>query len=202
MAIPKFDKDLNFVSKMEDQPTGTTQEIKGTFDKAGNEIQKYINNTLIEDLEDFKEECSENIDRAVASIDNKIDAKINPLKADMEEFKADVNGQLSEMNTKINNISISDSLVTTTHDQKLSTEWQYGGDTKSPTLTKAGYKPLGVVGAYISSTNGYSWSLNEISPTALNNGSCTIRIYGNAQPNAGNIHYECNVRYYVLWVKI
>ena len=55
MAIKKLTDDLNIIQKLDDEPNDvgglTAQELKITFDKAGNTIQKYINETLIPDLE-------------------------------------------------------------------------------------------------------------------------------------------------------
>lgn len=55
MAIEKLTADLNIIQKLDDEPNDvgglTAQELKTTFDKAGNTIQQYINGTLIPALE-------------------------------------------------------------------------------------------------------------------------------------------------------
>lgn len=51
MALPKFEKDIGYVSKLDDQPNDvgglSADELKGVFDKAALELQDYINNTLV-----------------------------------------------------------------------------------------------------------------------------------------------------------
>lgn len=55
MAIEKLTADLNIIQKLDDEPNDvgglTAQELKTTFDQAGNTIQKYLNETLIPALE-------------------------------------------------------------------------------------------------------------------------------------------------------
>lgn len=55
MAIPKFSDDLNIIGLLSDFPGSqdglTPQEFKSKFDKAGLELQRYINNTLIPAIE-------------------------------------------------------------------------------------------------------------------------------------------------------
>ncbi len=55
MAIEKLTADLNIIQKLDDEPNDvgglTAQELKTTFDQAGNTIQEYINKTLIPALE-------------------------------------------------------------------------------------------------------------------------------------------------------
>ena len=51
MALPKFEKDIAFVSKLDDYPNDvgglSAEELKAVFDQAGQEIQQYINEILI-----------------------------------------------------------------------------------------------------------------------------------------------------------
>lgn len=55
MAIEKLTADLNIIQKLDDEPNDvgglTAQELKTTFDQAGNTIQEYLNETLIPELE-------------------------------------------------------------------------------------------------------------------------------------------------------
>lgn len=52
MAIRNLTADLNNVSKLADQPVENAEELKETFDEAGNQIKAYINDILIPDLID------------------------------------------------------------------------------------------------------------------------------------------------------
>ena len=53
MALPKFEKDISYISKLADQPNDTAggelsaAQLKARFDAAGNDIKEYINTVLI-----------------------------------------------------------------------------------------------------------------------------------------------------------
>ena len=55
MSIRQFNEDMNIIQKLDDEPNDvgglTAQQLKETFDKAGNAVKTYINDTLIPDLE-------------------------------------------------------------------------------------------------------------------------------------------------------
>lgn len=53
MAIPKFEKDISYISKLADQPNDTAgnplsaAQLKDRFDAAGNDIKAFINDELV-----------------------------------------------------------------------------------------------------------------------------------------------------------
>ena len=51
MALPKFEKDIAYISKLDDEPNDvgglSADELKARFDQAGQDIQAYINEELI-----------------------------------------------------------------------------------------------------------------------------------------------------------
>ncbi len=55
MALPKFENDIAYVSKLDDEPNDvgglSADELKAVFDKAGLELQEYINEELIPRVE-------------------------------------------------------------------------------------------------------------------------------------------------------
>lgn len=54
MALSKFEEDMSIIGKLDDEPNDvgglTAAELKAKFDEAGEEIKKYINETLIPEL--------------------------------------------------------------------------------------------------------------------------------------------------------
>lgn len=56
MALTKLTTNLNNIQALHDRPNVTdgltADELKERFDRAGNEIKSYINNTLTEELDD------------------------------------------------------------------------------------------------------------------------------------------------------
>ena len=80
MAIKQLTDDLNIIQKLDDEPNDvgglTAQELKTAFDKAGNTIQKYINETLIPELE------TAGVEQAVLLPENAAGFKYMRLNAD------------------------------------------------------------------------------------------------------------------------
>ena len=64
MALPKFEKDISIISKLSDQPNDTAgsalsaADLKAKFDEGGNELKKFINETLIPYLEGIEAAAS------------------------------------------------------------------------------------------------------------------------------------------------
>lgn len=50
MSLTKLTENLNNVSNLSDKPSLQADELKAVFDKAGNTIKDYINETLTEDI--------------------------------------------------------------------------------------------------------------------------------------------------------
>ena len=56
MALTKFTKDMNYISSLSDRPNETdgltSNELKERFDRAGREIKDFLNNSLIDELDE------------------------------------------------------------------------------------------------------------------------------------------------------
>ena len=52
MSLTRLTTNLNNLSSLADQPTEAASELKAVFDKAGNDIKSYINNTLLPEIEE------------------------------------------------------------------------------------------------------------------------------------------------------
>ena len=51
MSLTKFIGNTNNVQSLPDRPTETASQLKAIFDKTGDDIKKYINNTLTSELD-------------------------------------------------------------------------------------------------------------------------------------------------------
>ena len=91
MNLTKMTEDLNFISGLADQPTSTSSELKGMFDKAGNTIKDFINNTLITDIQSG---VNDDINSAKKTILNAVDDSL-------EELETTINEQITEKLEKI-----------------------------------------------------------------------------------------------------
>lgn len=61
MEIRKLNTDIAYVSKLDDYPNDvggmSSDELKATFDKAGQDIQRYINDELVPDIKSYVSEA-------------------------------------------------------------------------------------------------------------------------------------------------
>jgi hypothetical protein len=88
MALPKLEKDIEYISKLPDQPNDvgglSAAELKAEFDKAGLDIQGYINDELIPQIESDIEAAALGVGGGGAIASDKISnaAVTNPKIAD------------------------------------------------------------------------------------------------------------------------
>ena len=67
MSIQKLTEDLNIIAGLDNQPTLTPTQLKAKFDEASNIIKDYINNTLVDAIEDAVEAITGSVDTAIAT---------------------------------------------------------------------------------------------------------------------------------------
>ena len=67
MSIQKLTEDLNIIAGLDNQPTLTPTQLKAKFDEASNIIKDYINNTLVDAIEDAVEAVTGSVDTAIAT---------------------------------------------------------------------------------------------------------------------------------------
>lgn len=95
LVIPGLDDDMDIIQKLDDEPNDvgglTAQELKAEFDKAGNIIQGYINETLLPSISDTVAEADER-----AAAEEQRVANENARKAAEE-------GRVSAENTRASN---------------------------------------------------------------------------------------------------
>ena len=67
MSIPKFLEDVNAHQNLSDQPTLSSDELKQAWDKPANDIKDYINNILVDGIQDVIDQVTESIDTALTA---------------------------------------------------------------------------------------------------------------------------------------
>ena len=72
MSIPKLTENLNIIQSLDNQPALTPEQLKEKFDEASNIIKTYINDTLVDGIQDA-------IDTITGSIDTAILAKLQAI---------------------------------------------------------------------------------------------------------------------------
>lgn len=222
--MQQLETDLNYISSLPDRPAMATQDLKREFDKAGNVIKDYINNIMIPDLTTFQTNLEASVANQMNSLRGELEERMNTLQTTLE-------GELRDLQNTVNTAltqgldsktSYGDLVITeeNTKDDstglpRITTNIQYGEGTCSDTITKTGYKPIGLVGGWYmtrpagSNTNRGSsrycsgaWTVRENYVSNLTANSITIFTRANSNPNHENIHDEIQVNYRILWVKV
>lgn len=67
MSIPKFTVDVNAHQNLADQPALNSTQLKQAWDKPANDIKDYINNTLVDAIDDAIETITGSIDTAITT---------------------------------------------------------------------------------------------------------------------------------------
>ena len=187
----KLTENLNIIQNLSNQPTENAEELKRKFDEAGNIIKNYLNDTVEPSVTKIENDH-------VTSIDFNNYKK--EIKEDIDKFDTKLQQATQELSKSIGlSTSYGDFEFTTNNNQLLETNIQYGQDTKTPTFTKEGYKPLAMVGW---TTTNKAWNISEVYTKSIIGSSITVYIRGNSMPNHGNIYDSTTVSVHILWVKI
>jgi hypothetical protein len=67
MSIPKFTVDVNAHQNLADQPALSSTQLKQAWDKPANDIKNYINNTLVDAIDEAIETITASIDTAITT---------------------------------------------------------------------------------------------------------------------------------------
>ena len=187
----KLTENLNIIQNLSNQPTENAEELKRKFDEAGNIIKNYLNDVVEPVLTQIEGNYVKGVDF------NKYKKEI---KDDIDKFDTKLKQAIQELSNSIGlSTSYGDFEITTNNNQLLETNIQYGQDTKTPTFTKEGYKPLAMVGW---TTTNKAWNISEVYTKSIIGSSITVYIRGNSMPNHGNIYDSTTVSVHILWVKI
>ena len=110
MAIPRFEEDMEIISKQGDYPGPdnglSTQQFKSSFDKAGILIKKYLNETLVPNLNmivDVQALLNGILDRTLTQSDKAANAKTtgDELNKKLDKTGGDMTGALRMNGQKI-----------------------------------------------------------------------------------------------------
>lgn len=73
MSLTKLNENLNNISNLPDKPSMRADELKAVFDKAGNTIKNFINETLTEEVQTLnkstKNEITQYVDEKMLKYD-------------------------------------------------------------------------------------------------------------------------------------
>lgn len=113
MALTELTSNLNIHQSLPDQPALTADELKEEFDKAGNFIKEYLNETLLVELN--------GIINSLQNKDTSIDGVINGL----QRIVVEATGNITKMQISINNIN-----TNITNIQNKTNNYKSGANTK------------------------------------------------------------------------
>lgn len=187
---------------MADDPAVTTAALKQEFDKAGNVIKDYINDTLIDDIVDADDTIATSV---LSQVSEMLEDFQEDIEGEMNTFKTEVNGSLTTMQGTINSMSgnvnkktiYSDLAVTGGQASPTITPLQdYSG---TVTVTANGFYPLAIAGWHFSRSYG-DITLLKLQISSRSNGRAVIsyRILSadNNRTMTPTLYFD------VLWVKI
>lgn len=95
MALSKFTKDMDIIAALDDEPNDvgglTAAELKAKFDEGGKAVKEYLNDTLLTELDQQKEDIDDTLEGLEDSKVSKT-TKVNghPLDRDVTVTKGDV----------------------------------------------------------------------------------------------------------------
>lgn len=202
-SLTKLTEDLNNVQSLEDQPTITSNELKQTFDKAGNDIKDYINNILIPDVRKALEEVDESLRAELEKKLAELTKKMNTLQEKLDSDLAQIKEEISDLiNNQVAKSTSYGDFVITNNQVGLSTNIQYGRSEAQQTFYNAGYKPIAIVGYSTSYDYNQQWEMREYSLSWIGDGAATARVVANPITNKGNVYYSTTVTLQILWIKI
>ena len=113
MALTELTSNLNIHQSLPDQPALTADELKEEFDKAGNLIKEYLNETLLSELNGI-----------INSLQNK-DTNIDGIISNLQSVVTEATTNITNMQSSISNINSS---ITTI--QNKTNNYKSGATTK------------------------------------------------------------------------
>lgn len=222
VQLQKLTEDLNIIQTLADQPTITSSELKAKFDEASNKIKDYINNILIDGIEDWGDDLKSTLEGELQDALDELEALINGLTAEdvpydnttsglsatdvqhaIDEIKTALTSVTNNVNANLNKKSVYGDFEVTTvvRSDALPPSAPTSRDyTLTVTALKEGYMPLGIV--------GYSYDRSGETDADLRRFQLTTRASGRAvvtyRLKLNNTQTTITHALYfdILWVKI
>ncbi len=201
----QLETNLNFISSLPDDPTVTTAALKQEFDKAGNVIKGYINDTLLDDIVDADDSTAASV---LSQVDGILDEFKDDIEDDMNDFKTEVNGAISDMQGTISSMSGTVGSKTSYGDFKITTGYRSDnlpGTTASAdytltcTINNSGYFPIAIAGFHYVKGNFDSELLRYELTTQVSGRAVVtykLRLNNTMQTTSNTVYFN------ILWVKV
>lgn len=161
MALERLTEDLNIISSLPDQPAMTGTELKGKFDEAGNIIKDFLNDQLLDELEDWQVDISTSVTSQISDLSDSVDTRLTTLETALTGQMSNLDTTLrSYVDTKTSQVSSSLSTLTTKMNGALRVDrytnsgaW-YGDHDRDYTYNiPSGYTFLGLINPFNNSGN-------------------------------------------------
>lgn len=221
VQIPQFTEDLNIISALADQPTLTSSELKAKFDEASNKIKNYINNILIDGIEDWGDDLKTELEGALQDAIDEFQALLDGLTAGDVAYDNTTSGlTATDVQNAIDEIQTALNTVTSNVNTNLGKKTVYGDfvvttGSRSDTLAKSsptskeytftitmnnnGYFPLGIVGFnYVKANVDTEFLRCEITSRTSGRAVITYKLKLNNTIDTTTHTFYFNV----LWVKV
>ena len=220
LNLPELTADVNAHQNLPDQPTLSANELKQAWDQPSSDIKTYINNTLIPQIESqVTSEITNGVNTAKAYTDSAVGGiDLDADNIDYDNTSSgmtadDVQDAIDELKTGLTSVSSSAGSKTdysdfeiTSHSSGTLSNGNSGYATKTISITKSGYYPIGIVGFTSTSknnTNNQSEGACLMELYLSERASGSGKIFGKTciMDNIANT-YSSSFTAYVLWVKV
>lgn len=204
--MERLTADLNIISTLADQPAMSARELKAKFDEAGNIIKDFLNDHLLEELEEWQASIDTTIENNISRLARDLETSINNLQTTLEGEIQTLQNSVSSLGTTAGKKVVYGDFVIQATDTYTVNHGNGGMKIDTRTLSKPGYYPLGVVGFESTSINEYNSTelgqgVMSIYIDSRSNGSCRLvaRLFAS---NNQAWTYHTTYKAYVLWVKV
>lgn len=204
--MERLTADLNIISSLADQPAMTARDLKAKFDEAGNIIKDFLNDQLLDELEDWQASIDTTITNKINRLASDLEASLNNMQTTLEGEMQALQNSVSSLGTTASKKVVYGDLVIQETDTYTVSHGHGGTVEDTKTLTKSGYFPIGVVGFESTSINEYNntelgQGIMSIRLSSRANGSCQLKTRLVASNNQA-WYYHTTYKAYVLWVKV
>ena len=159
--MERLTADLNIIQTLADQPAMPARELKAKFDEAGNIIKNFLNDQLLDELEDWQTSLNESITASMTNLENRVDSRLTTLETNLTSQMNNLDSSLrSYVDTKTNAVSSSLSSLTTKMNGALlvqtwrqTSAWYGDHDRDNEHSIPNGYTFIGLINPFNNSGN-------------------------------------------------
>lgn len=193
--MQQLEADLNFIRSLPARPAMRTEDLQAEFDKAGNTIKDWINNTHIPELMLFQTDIQ-------TSIQTQINTALDTIRGEMNTLRTTLEGEMSTLRSNVNSALKGGTKYEDFIIEPKSQDFQLTQSSNAPielTYTKQGYYPLAIV-----SVKSSAWyDVDTFTPAYFDvqqEGKAVVKMLVAHGNTAATINGTITIK--ILWIKV